>query len=237
VLAGDFHEGLSGISQDVELTVAVAGDRPRRLRGAMLWTHFGVSGPVVLNASGYWHRAREEGREVRLTVNFLPGSDFTRAEQRLLDKAVAQPQVYLHNALAEWLPDRFVRGLLERLGIEGRRPLAHLEREVRRRLIRELLEWTLCATDSRGFAHAEVTAGGVPLDEIDSATMMSRRCPGLFLVGEILDVDGRIGGFNFQWAWAGAFVAAAGLGRWFEASSAEAYTPAGPEPENGPAKG
>jgi predicted flavoprotein YhiN len=75
-------------------------------------------------------------------------------------------------------------------------------------LARALVERPLQVRDSRGYNYAEVTAGGVPLDEIDPATMQSRLCPGLFLVGEILDVDGRLGGFNFQWAWSSAWVAA-----------------------------
>ena len=75
-----------------------------------------------------------------------------------------------------------------------------------------LVEWPLPVVDTRGYNYAEVTAGGVALTEIDPATMESRVCPGLFLVGEILDVDGRIGGFNFQWAWSSACVAARALG-------------------------
>jgi len=71
----------------------------------------------------------------------------------------------------------------------------------------------LAVRDSRGYAYAEVTAGGIPLDEIDPATMESRCCPGLYLVGEILDVDGRLGGFNFQWAWSSAWVAGQALGQ------------------------
>ncbi len=79
--------------------------------------------------------------------------------------------------------------------------------------MRALTEWPLPVRDSRGYDYAEVTAGGVPLSEIDPATLESRKCPGLHLVGEILDVDGRIGGFNFQWAWSSAWVAAEALGR------------------------
>ena len=78
-------------------------------------------------------------------------------------------------------------------------------------LIRTLVEWTLPVTGSRGYTYAEATAGGIPLEEIDPATMESRVCPGLYLIGEMLDVDGRIGGFNFQWAWSTAFVAARAL--------------------------
>ena len=84
-------------------------------------------------------------------------------------------------------------------------------RRSRRRLSRALVEWPLPVEDTRGYTYAEVTAGGVALGEIDPSTMESRICPGLFLVGEVLDVDGRIGGFNFQWAWASARAAARGL--------------------------
>ncbi len=216
VLDGDFHRGLSGISHDVELTVRVEGNRSFRMRGPMLWTHFGASGPVILDASRHWHRARAEGLTVYLSVNFRPGEDFAAVEHGLLEMIAARPKVLLQNALADWFPDRFVQAVLAHLGIEGRTPLAHLARDGRRRLLNALLDWSLPVLGSRGFAHAEVTAGGVPLTEVDSATLMSRRCPGLFLAGEILDVDGRIGGFNFQWAWSSAFVAAAGIARWFE---------------------
>lgn len=227
-LDGGFHAGLSGISHDVELAVHVAGRKPVRFRGAMLWTHFGVSGPVVLNASRHWHRARLDGAEVRLGVSFLPGEDFTAAERRLLATVNERPKVLLHNALADWFPERFVHAVLDRLGIAGRTPLAHFAREDRRRLLNALLDWTLPVLDSRGFAHAEATAGGVPLTEIDPATLMSRKCPGLFLAGEILDVDGRIGGFNFQWAWSSACVAAAGIARWLVTGGGTAYTPDAP---------
>ncbi len=91
--------------------------------------------------------------------------------------------------------------------------LAHLAREDRRRLVRVLLETPLDVSDSRGYNFAEVTAGGIPLEEIDAARMESRRCARLFLVGEILDVDGRLGGFNFQWAWSSAWVAGQAIGR------------------------
>ena len=91
--------------------------------------------------------------------------------------------------------------------------LARLTRDARRRLAHALVEWPLDVTGSRGYTYAEVTAGGVPLDEINPASMESRRCPGLFLVGEILDVDGRIGGYNFQWAWASGRAAGNGLAR------------------------
>jgi predicted flavoprotein YhiN len=98
-------------------------------------------------------------------------------------------------------------------GIADDQTMAHLTREQRHRLVRELLETPLPVRGSRGYAYAEVTAGGVPLEEVNPATMQSRLCPGLFLTGEILDVDGRLGGFNFQWAWSSAYVAAQAVAR------------------------
>jgi predicted flavoprotein YhiN len=95
--------------------------------------------------------------------------------------------------------------------------MAHLTREDRRRLVSTLLDVPLEVVDSRGYNYAEVTAGGIPLTEIDSATMQSRVCARLFLIGEILDVDGRIGGFNFQWAWSSAWVAATAIARMLRA--------------------
>jgi predicted flavoprotein YhiN len=92
-------------------------------------------------------------------------------------------------------------------GVDPGTTLSHLSKTDRRRLVHALLDTPLRVVDSRGYSYAEVTSGGIPLDEIDPATMQSRVCPGLFLVGEILDVDGRLGGFNFQWAWSSGWAA------------------------------
>jgi predicted flavoprotein YhiN len=89
--------------------------------------------------------------------------------------------------------------------------LAHLARDTRRRVSKALVEWPLPVLGTRGYTYAEATAGGIMLREIDGGTMASRICPGLSCVGEILDVDGRIGGFNFQWAWSSGFVAGRAL--------------------------
>lgn len=211
ILDGDFHAPLSGIAQDVELTLAIEGDKPIRIQGAMLWTHFGVSGPAVLDASRHWHRATLEGRKVTMSAKLLPGCDFAAAEKRLIHLAAVQPKSLLRNALATLIPARVAEAIVARLQIEPRIVMAHLGKDVRRTLVHSLVDWPLAIRDSRGYNFAEVTAGGVSLTEIEPATMASRVCPGLFLVGEILDVDGRIGGFNFQWAWSSGCVAAGGL--------------------------
>jgi hypothetical protein len=211
VLAGAFHRPLAGVSHEAAMSVTVDGRRPVRLRGPLLWTHFGVSGPLALDASRHWHRATLEGGQVTVHLSFVPDLDFAGAERSLLDTASARPSATLRGALAELLPAAVAGGLLEALGIDSGIRLAHLPREDRRRLAGALAAWELPVTGSRGYTYAEATAGGVALDEVDRRTMASKRCEGLFFAGEMLDVDGRLGGFNFQWAWSSAFVAARGL--------------------------
>jgi predicted Rossmann fold flavoprotein len=217
-LTGQFHVGLSGITQDVELSVHVEGEKVVRLNGSMLWTHFGASGPVVMNASRLWHRARLEKKQVSITASFSKGEDSASLDAHFVSLAVDQPKKMIHAVLSRWLPARVAAAMLAELGVE-QTPMAHLSREARRKIVMALTAWPLPVYDSRGYGYAEVTSGGVPLEEIDSATMESRKCPGLFLVGEILDVDGRIGGYNFQWAWSGAFTAGDGLIRALTSSS------------------
>jgi predicted flavoprotein YhiN len=115
--------------------------------------------------------------------------------------------------LSTRIPSAVARVWLARAGVDGTQTMAHVSKEDRRATIRALLESPLDVRDSRGYTYAEVTAGGIPLTEIDPATMASRTCPGLYLVGEILDVDGRIGGFNFQWAWSSGWVAGRAIAR------------------------
>jgi predicted Rossmann fold flavoprotein len=212
VLDEPLDRGLSGVAADVELTVRRPGEKVLRLKGPLLFTHFGVSGPVVLDVSRHWCQARAEGRPCEISVSFLPGLDFVAAEAWLLEAARKDPSQLLRSRLAQRLPASLAGALAARAGDAGTR-LGRLTRESRRRLLADLLGWRLHVRESRGYNFAEVTAGGVPLAEVDPGTMESRRSPHLYLVGEILDVDGRIGGFNFQWAWSSAWAAAGSLAR------------------------
>lgn len=205
------YAGLAGVSQDVELAVWIDGSVETRLPGALLWTHFGVSGPVAMNASRHWLRAQLEGRTVSVMVNFCGGETFERIDDRWMTLAAERPRLSVRHALATMVPAAVAAFLVGRLSIDGGGELAHLPREERRRIVHALVRWPLPVAGTRGYNFAEVTAGGVALTEINPATMESRVCRGLYLVGEILDVDGRIGGFNFQWAWASGRVAGEAL--------------------------
>ena len=207
------HREVAGVSQDVSLAVWIDGAVQTRLAGSLLWTHVGASGPVAMNASRHWHRAALEGRTVRISLNFCAGATFDDIDARLQRLAQESPRMTALSALCRFVPASVAAAMLGRLAIAAATVLAHLGRDERRRLTHALVEWPLPVVATRGYNFAEATAGGIALDEIDPATMESRVCQGLFLVGEVLDVDGRIGGFNFQWAWSTGFVAGRALAR------------------------
>jgi predicted Rossmann fold flavoprotein len=213
VLDDSWHAQLSGIAHPATVTVRSVGAQPVRLTGAMLWTHFGVSGPVILNASRHWLRCRLAGSDATVLISVVPGETFTSIERWLDEEQRSRPRALVRTVIATRVPAAVADVWAERAGIDPSTTLSHLKREDRRRLIHALLETPLDVRDSRGYNYAEVTAGGIPLTEIDPATMESRVRPGLYLIGEMLDVDGRIGGFNFQWAWSSAWVAASAIGR------------------------
>jgi predicted Rossmann fold flavoprotein len=190
---GHWITQISGTSVDAELSVkSPTGRVLQRHHGSMLFTHFGLSGPVVLDVSRHWIA----NQPATLAANFLPGETFDSLEAALLDAGRRNPRATFFSVLRGRLPERLIAQLASDT------PLGRMTKEERRAIVRDVVDFTLPVIRDRGFDYAEVTAGGVPLEEIDLATMESRVCPGLYLCGEILDVDGRIGGFNFQWAWA-----------------------------------
>jgi predicted Rossmann fold flavoprotein len=166
---------------------------------------------VPLNASRHYARARLEGRAVQVTLNSCPGFSFDEVDRRLLAKASDRPRASVSSLLSDFVPAAVAEAFAQVCGIDGAQVGSQLSRESRRGLVHAFVDRPLAVVDTRGYTYAEATAGGVPLDEVDAATMASKICPGLFLVGEVLDVDGRLGGFNFQWAWATARVAGAAL--------------------------
>ena len=208
-----FHRQLSGVAQDVELVLTVNNRVTERLRGPMLWTHFGVSGPAALDLSRHWHRAAMNGDAPAVHVNFRPGEHFETIDASWRSAAQAEPRSTVQGLLGMALPHSVAAGLAAYAQVAPATRIADLSREQRRALVHTLTALPLPITGSRGYNYAEATAGGVALDEIDPSTMESRRCAGLFLVGEMLDVDGRLGGFNFQWAWSSGRTAGEAVAR------------------------
>jgi hypothetical protein len=176
-------------------------------KGSLLWTHFGISGPVVMDASRFWTLAQETGERAELFGNFLPGKNQEQAKRLFMDQAAGTPRRSLAKTLAQLVPERFAEALCVHIECDPRNAIAQLPRNYRDRLIEALTKFRFPVDRDRGWNYAEVTAGGVPLEEVNFRTMESRLVPGLYLIGEILDCDGRIGGFNFQWAWATGLLA------------------------------
>ena len=197
-----FHQGLSGLSQEVELHTLVQGRPVDRRTGSLLWTHFGISGPVVMDASRFWCAGRERGEAVELYGNFWPGHTTEQAREWILHHAAKHPRRSLLKLLVELIPERCAEALCRHVDGDPQQACAQVSRTTRDRLLSALTRFRFPVVRDRGWNFAEVTAGGIPLEEVNFRTMESKLVPGLHLVGEVLDCDGRIGGFNFQWAWA-----------------------------------
>ena len=195
---------LAGISRTVTLR-APGPKRPFTTHGGFLFTHRGYSGPAVLDVSHLAVRSRLAGgppQPIRV--------QWTELDAEAWDRLLRETPGTAFGLLRRHLPDRLAEALLQDAGVEGDRGLARLRREERRRLVEALADHLLPWTGDEGYRKAEVTGGGVALSEVDPRTLESRRHPGLFLCGEILDAFGPIGGYNFLWAWATG--RAAGLG-------------------------
>ena len=200
---------LAGLSVPGRVTLRVNGKKQASFEGACLFTHVGLSGPAMLNMSRHWLRAEPaDSRELRL--NALPGMDADAFRKRLLEAAARNPERTIKACVSEHLPERFAETLLRKVDLDPGARLHRLRAEERERLIRTLFDFPLDVRGVVGYGKAEATAGGVDLAEVDHRTLESKKRPGLFFAGEVLDVDGRIGGFNFQWAWSSGYAAGQG---------------------------
>lgn len=168
-----------------------------RRRGSLLFTHFGLSGPVILDISRAY-TALAVGSRATLVCDFLPDLKPPALDDWLRESAATDGKRQVAGALAERLPKRLIEALFARAGLSSDLRGASLSKAARGALVQAIKATEIAITGSRGFAKAEVTAGGVALGEIDSRTMESKLAPGLYFAGEILDLDGPIGGYNFQ---------------------------------------
>jgi predicted Rossmann fold flavoprotein len=185
---------LSGVATEV-----VARCGKAAFREAALFTHRGLSGPAILQVSSYWRHRETVG------IDFLPD----RGEGWLLEAKRTRPRAGLRSVLGAALPDRLAETLAERLGVAGE--LGNQRDATLRAVEQRLADWRFVPDGSEGFAKAEVTVGGIATDGLSSRTMAARHLPGLFVVGEAMDVTGWLGGYNFQWAWASGWAAGQAL--------------------------
>ncbi len=178
---------ISGVSLDVEVRCGRA-----RFREALLFTHRGLSGPAILQVSSYWKPGQE------IVVDLLPDLD---AASFLKERKRTRPKAELRTVLAEILPQRLAQSRAPE-GLMANQRDRDLEAQATR-----LKAWTFVPTGTEGYAKAEVTLGGIDTDGLSSKTMEAKKVPGLFAIGEAVDVTGWLGGYNFQWAWSSGWVA------------------------------
>lgn len=181
---------LSGVSSEV-----VARFEETAFREAALFTHKGLSGPATLQISSYWKPGRAIG------IDFLPSAP----QGWLLETKRQHPRALLRPILAQRLPARLAEALNERLALQGE--LSNIPDRKLEEAERRLSDWTFNPTGTEGFAKAEVTIGGVDTAGLSSQSMQARKVPGLYVIGEAVDVTGWLGGYNFQWAWASGVAA------------------------------
>ncbi len=199
-----FIPSLSGLTLNTTITLwSGTGKKLVEFTNSTLCTHFGLSGPSVLDISRYVIDARRFDPAASVTLNWIPGETFDALDARL----AALRARSVGRFVFDLIPERLGRAICTACNIDASMPLDQLRKDDRRTLALALTRTVLPITGDRGFTHAEVTAGGVPLAELHLDTMESRTRQGLHLCGEICDVDGRIGGFNFQWAWASGYLA------------------------------
>ena len=192
------YAGMAGLSLPVRIET---GDRKTRMEFLedLLFTHRGLSGPAVLQISSYWR----EGSAIRL--NLAPGVELPAA----LARAKATSRKLLANELAQLVPNRLAEAWVQQ-DSDWQRPVAEVSDKALARLAERLSRWEITPTGTEGYRKAEVTLGGVDTRDLSSQTMASKQ-PGLYFIGEVVDVTGWLGGYNFQWAWASAHACAVAI--------------------------
>ncbi|MBE5314242.1 MAG: NAD(P)/FAD-dependent oxidoreductase [Xanthomonadales bacterium] len=193
-LSGTHAERMQDLAGVALPVTATAGKQS--FSNAMLITHRGISGPAILQISSYWQPGEP------LTLDLLPGEDAFARLQALREE---RPAAELRTVLAELLPKRLAQRLCED-GIESR-PMRQFNAKELQQIASALQRYPLVASGTEGYRTAEVTLGGVDTRELSSSSMESKLCPGLYFVGEVMDVTGWLGGYNFQWAWASGHAA------------------------------
>lgn len=189
---------LAGLALPVRIET---GEKKQRMAfdEDLLFTHRGLSGPAILQISSYWH----EGAPLR--VDLAPGEDLAQD----LVQAKARSRKLLANELAQWVPARLADAWVQQ-DAAWQRPVNEATDKALQQLAQRLSRWELVPTGTEGYRKAEVTAGGVDTRDLSSQTMEAKQ-PGLYFIGEVVDVTGWLGGYNFQWAWASAYACAQGL--------------------------
>lgn len=206
-----FCKDMMGLSlRNVRLTLFVDGKKKYSEQGEMLFTHFGVSGPLVLSASEYYAKAMrnfKKKEEPYITIDLKPALSFETLDKRVLKDFDGEKNAEFKNSLNKLLPSGMIETIVKVSGIEPTKKVNEIRAEERERLVHLLKEFRLNISSVRGSAEAIITSGGVNVKEINPKTMESKLSPGVYFAGEVIDCDALTGGFNLQIAWSTGFLA------------------------------
>lgn len=205
-VAEDWCKKLQGLSlKNVSLVMKCGKKKLYQGFGEMLFTHYGVSGPLVLSASSFL--GKRKGEEVFLTIDLKPALSEEQLDKRILRDFEENSNRQFKNVLNGLYPTKLISVMIERSGIDPEKKVHEITRQERRRLAELTKAFTLRITGKRGFDEAVITQGGVSVKEVNPSTMESKLVPGLYFAGEVLDLDGLTGGFNLQIAWSTGYLA------------------------------
>ena len=208
----DRTAAMAGLSLK-NVTLTVCGENGKKIYegfGEMLFTHEGISGPLVLSASAYASRFLENG-ELKAFIDLKPAVDAAEFDARLVNVFSGMPKKGIHNALKGIYPNVMIDMVLQSAGIVPETVCGGITKEMRKRLVGATKAFPFTVSSTAGFSQAVITQGGVSVKEIEPSTMESKKIKGLYVIGEVLDVDALTGGFNLQIAWSTAYAAAAAL--------------------------
>ena len=199
---------MSGTKINAEVTLLINATKERTITGDVLFTNYGVSGFAILDISHEASEALLNFQAVDITLNLLPTFTQQKLAMHLTKVASSSPTLSLLDILVGIIPQKIANVLLETLSIKGDMLAKDIHTKLAKKIANQILHWRFEVSETHGFRHAEVSGGGIDTVEIDEKTMMSKKEENLYFTGEVLDVVGKRGGYNFAWAWASAYLAA-----------------------------
>ena len=202
------HEKISGVKLDAEVTLFINAKKEQSIKGDILFTKYGISGFAILDISQMASEALLNYQSVDIGLDLLPKFDRQSLSTQLLQMAQNLPTHSIETILCGLLPVKLSKVLLEDLKISPQTLGKEVHTKMAKQIVSRIKDWRFEISDTHGFKHAEVSGGGVNTDEVNEKTMESTLCKGLYFAGEVLDIVGRRGGFNFHFAWASGFLAA-----------------------------
>ena len=199
---------MSGTKISAEVTLLVNGQKEQTLSGDVLFTNYGVSGFAILDLSQKASLALLNYSAVDISINLLPNFSAQKLSAHILKVSQTHPTFTLLDILVGLIPLKIANGLLEDLALANSMKASDIHTKLTKKIANKMQNWRFEVSDTHGFRHAEVSGGGVDTSEINPKTMESLKCHNLYFCGEVVDVVGKRGGYNFAWAWASAYCTA-----------------------------